>query len=180
MKKITTFILGICSMACSSTLTYDQAIRENQETFDGSDKQSDAQFLVEAKSFSILEEQVARLAVERGYAAAVQQYAKKIVEDHDEMNEEIDDLAGRNDIKVPVQMSVGHNQKYEELKVTTRAEFDKAFAKVIEDVYESHINLFKVYATTAKDDDIRAFAAKNLGLLRNNEEAADKLEQDLL
>lgn len=180
IRTITILTLGVLMSACSSKLTYNQAVQENQESFTGSDKQSDAQFLVEAKSFSLLEQRLGELAAEKGYAAHVQAFGTTIAEDHRKMNEEIDELADEYDIKVPVEMSPGHMQKYLALKNAQKEAFDDSFAKEIEDVYESHINFFESFATSATNDDIRSFAAKYLGLLRNNETKADKLQNDLL
>lgn len=180
MKNVIILFFGVAIAACSTSLTYNQAVEKNESNLKSSDMVSDAQFLVEAMSFSILEHKLAQLASERGYAAAVQFYGQKVVKDHEKMNEQLKKLASANDIKVPAQMSEGHKQKYDKVAEASRSDFDKQFISTIEDIYESHINLFKQFATSATDDDIRAFAAKNLGLVRSNEEEADALEEKLL
>ena len=180
MGRVLVFIIGVTVAACSTSLTYQQAIDKNKSNLSSSDMESDAQFLVEAKSFSLLEEELGKLASERGYAAAVQFYGQKIVKDHEEMNERLNKLASANNIKVPSQMSEGHRQAYKAVAEAGRTNFDKEFISTIEDIYESHINLFKQFATSATDDDVRAFAAKYLGLVRSNEEEADAIEGQLL
>lgn len=180
MKKALIFVIGITVAACSTSLTYLQAIEKNRANLKSSDMESDAQFLVEAKSFSVLEYELGKLASEKGYAAAVQFYGQKIVKDHEEMNDRLNKLASANDIKVPSVMSEGHLQKYEQVASADRSKFDEEFIGTIEDIYESHINLFKQFATSATDDDVRAFAAKYLGLVRSNEEEADAIEGELL
>lgn len=180
MKKIFTVFLGVAVAACSNTLTYNQAMEKNQANLETSDLKSDAQFLVEAKSLSILAEELGKMAVTLGYAAEIQSYAEKIAEDHKKINEKIDDLASDHKIKVPVEMSGSHQMQLDEVRRSSREEFDEEFLDAIEDLYRSHIDLYESFATDGSINDLRMFAAEYLNILRSNEERADEIEDDLL
>lgn len=173
---IITFVL----VGCSKTLTYNEAIDRNQKSLESDELKNDAQFLVEAKSLSLIQEELGKLGASSGYAAEIQSYARQITEDHEKMNKRINELASDLKFTVPVEMSAVHRMRFDEVKSSSREDFDKNFLDAVEDIYRSSIDLFESYATIATVNQIRMFSAEYLSLLRKNEEKADELEDDLL
>lgn len=180
MKKLLYVIAFLFLVACGSSLTYNEAIEKNNENYSSEGERQDSKFLVDAKSYSLLIEQLGQIGADRGYAVVVQNYGNKIKQDHNQLNEQLKELSKNENIKLPSQMNDQHKQMLDDLKNTVRQEFDKKFIRTVERAYEDNIELFKNIATKGSDDDIRAFAAKKLSMLRINEDRADELEDELI
>ena len=179
MKKLVYIFLVVFMTSCGSSLTYDEAIQE-YEGYESAEAKEDARYLANAKSYSILLKKLGELGTERAYAVVVQDYARKIVQDHTNLNEQLNELAKKEDIKLPSKMSEQHQQLFQTLQNTSRQDFDKAFFRQIERAYEDSIQLYKDIATDASDDEIRSFAASKLRVLRDNENRADEMEDEVL
>lgn len=180
MKKLVYVLSIIFLSACGGSLTYNEAIEKNNEQYENKEARQDANFLVEAKSSSLLLKQLGDLAAERGYATIVQDFARNISQNHENLNKQLNSLAKDEKIKVPAEMSERHQQIYNDIQTSTRQEFDKNFIRTVERAYEDSIELFKQIATAGNDDEIRAFAARFLSMLRRNEAQADQMEDELI
>lgn len=180
MKRIAFVVLILASTACSSKLDYNEANEKNEKTIESVELKADARFLVDAKSYSLLLLHLSELAAEKGYATNVQAFANKINKDHQRLNEQLKDVAGDQKIKLPREMSESNNRILEDLNRSNRKDFDRKFIRSVERIYEDNIDLYKNIATAGANDNIRAFAAKTLGLLRSNQQKADELEDQLI
>lgn len=170
-------------LACASgnsKLTYTEALQRNEKKIASEELKKDAIFLVNAKSHSLLVEQLSILAQEKGYASAIQAFATKLVADHQQLNEELNELAASQKIALPKEMSDVHKQLLEEVATAPREEFDRKFINTTERIYEDLIAMYKNVATSAFNDEVRAFAARKLSVLRTNQQRADELESQLL
>ncbi|MBT1703392.1 DUF4142 domain-containing protein [Chryseosolibacter indicus] len=168
------------AMSCSQNLSYQQALNKNKKQFDDPKALADAQFLVDAKSFNLFESRLSEKAVQSGYSAAVVNMAKKSVEDHKELGEELNKLARKKKIKLPSEMSDSHVKSLGQLTATDREDFDKNYVRMLEQVNEENTYQFENMATAASDADIRAFSARKLGTLRTHAQAIDSVENKLL
>lgn len=180
MKYLIIILTILFSCSSSKNLSYDEAIDRNNDEIASQEQQQDAIFLVDAKSNSIFLEQVAQLAVEKGYANVISKYANEIALDHAQLNQQIQQIAEGNKVALPVTMSRTNQQKLDRLQNATQRDFDRIFLQTAERSYEDNIQMFKTVATSAYNDDIRAFAAKKLSMLRKNEERADELEEEII
>ena len=180
MKKFILPIILIFSGACSSSLEYNEAIEKNNKKLATEELKSDARFLVEAKSYSLLLNQLGELAVQNGYASSIQGYGSQIILAQNNLGEQLEQLAKNEKISLPVTMSESHSRTLGELRNASRQEFDRQFIRSVERIYEDQVELFKSTATTANDDEVRAFAAKNLRNLQDSQQTADRIENDLL
>lgn len=180
MKKYIIPILLVLTGACTSSLEYNEAIEKNNKKLASEELKSDARFLVEAKSYSLLLKQLGELAVQKGYASSIQGYGSQTILAQNNLAEQLEQLSKNEKISLPVTMSESHSRMVGELRNTSRQEFDRSFIRTVERIYEDQVELFKRTATTGNDDEVRAFAAKNLRNLQDNQQAADRLENDLL
>ena len=179
MKNIAFVVLTLSVAGCSSNLDYNEAHQRNDRRITTEELRDDARFMVEAKSASLLLLEMSRLATEKGYSATVQAFANQLARDHERLNDQLHDVAGNEKIKLPREMSESHRLVLQNVADAERQEFDRYFIRSVERVYEDKIRLYKNIATTGQNDEIRAFAAKTLGMLRANEERADELEGQL-
>jgi putative membrane protein len=180
MKRIAFVILILAATACSSNLDYNEANQRNKKTIESEELKKDARFLVDAKSYSLLLLEMSELAAETGYSSNVQAFATKLQKDHERLNQQLKEIAGNQNIKLPREMSETHQAILQDLQNADRKEFDRRFVRSAERLYEDSIDLFKNIATAGANDNIRAFAAKSLGVLRANQQRADELEDQII
>jgi putative membrane protein len=181
---LTIFILTMTSstliLSCSQHLTYQEALDKNAEKIEDSKKLSDAYALVEVKSFAILATRLTELASTKGYSAIVVSMAGKQMDDHRLMTNEVDDLARQKKITLPTTLSDKHKIYLNELTAVNQEDFDKNYISIIRRIHEENIYRLEKMDIEASDEDIRAFAARKLGVLRAHVQEIENVGKDLL
>jgi putative membrane protein len=170
----------IFAVSCSGDLSYQEAINKNDRKIEDEGKRSDARFLVEAKSFNMLELKLSELASTTGYAASIVDLAKRNRKDFEKMNDEIEKLAAREKIALPESMGDEHQATFFEVSKADRQDFDKEYLLAMKKVNEANLERFLRMATDAKDADVRAFAARKLDMMRMHEQRVSEVDDKLL
>lgn len=166
--------------ACSSTLSYNEALQKNVKNIEDSEKLEDARFLVEAMSFNTLAMRLAEAAMKSGYSASVVSMAEQNYEEHEEMAKELQKLARKEDIVLPSEMNDEHTRYLAELTSSDRREFDRNYIRILKTINEEDGRKFSQMATDAKSEDIRAFAARKLDLFETHENSLETVDAELL
>ncbi|MEO5603831.1 MAG: DUF4142 domain-containing protein [Cyclobacteriaceae bacterium] len=172
--------LPILMIACTSTLTYNEAMLKNEKKVEDPQKLADAKFLVEARSYNLLAIALTEAATTNGYAASVVSLAKENQEEHLEMAKELQKLARQEKISLPASMNEEHQRLLSELKSSERSEFDKEFLRVYKRINEEENSSFMRMATDAADEDVRAYAARKLDYFKSHETEFETVDADLL
>ena len=184
MKKLIHAIaittVGLLSGGCASTLSYQDAMDKNRRSLDNMDQVADAQFLVDAMSFNLLESRLNQLAIEKGYSATVVSHAKKDLERQEDLQKEIAKLARKEKMKVPGEMKSEHSSYLNEIEGISRADFDSRFVDLIKRINEENEEIFEDQASKANDADIRAFAARKLDMFKTLDQEISKVDDELM
>ena len=181
VNKIACSVLMVLLLSsCASNLSYQQAMDKNRRSLESMEKLEDAQFLVEAQSFNLLEIKLNELATEKGYSADLVNFARKNVTAHEDLGDELAKVSRKEKIRIPGEMKSEHDQKLRELSSIARSDFDARFIDVLEDINDEHTRLFEEHASEANDADVRAFAARKLGMLRVNAEEMSRVDDQLM
>lgn len=173
-------IMSALLAGCSQSLTYQDAMRKNEKKIEDSERMQDARFLVDAKSFNLLEAELTEAAMNSGYSATVVALGKQNNEAHLEMNKELDQLARKEKIVLPSTMSDRHQALLFEVTKSDRKDFDKTFVRVAKMVNEENSSKYMAMATDAKDEDVRAFAARKLDKFKSTMTQLEAVDQELL
>jgi len=172
--------MGVILSSCMGSLSYQEALNKNRKQIDDVKLLEDAQFLVDAQSLNLLETKMNKLASERGYSAEVVNFAKKSVEHNEDILKDLRKLSRKEKIKIPDKMKSEHADLYEELNSVSRADFDQEYVETLEKVNEDNRDLYNDQSTSAYDNDIRAFAARRLGMYKAQEEQLSDVGDELL
>jgi putative membrane protein len=170
----------ILLVGCSSTLTYQEAVNDNRKNLGTQKQQADAEFLVDAQSFNLLEKELNQLAIRNGYSADLVKFARANQKAHKKLEAELEKLANAEKIKLPVTMKSEHANIIQELVAVERTDFDRRFVEVLREVNSDNERMYEASATDANDADIRGFAARKLGLYRSNRDALAAVDEGLL
>lgn len=139
---------------------------------------SDKRFVTKAADDGQAEVQTAQLAATKAANADVREFAQKLVTDHTQVNSELMSLASGKG--VTIDKDDGHDRAYNRLNKKSGSEFDQEFVEHMIDEHEKDIKLFEKASTEAKDSEVRAFASKHLGHLREHLQQAQNLRQSAM
>jgi putative membrane protein len=138
----------------------------------------DRKFIQDAAEGGMFEVQVAQLAASKATDPAVKDFANKLVQDHQQANNELVQLANSKHVELPAAPSRGQRHAIEKLGKKSGAEFDKDFVQQVglKD-HEKDIKKFEKAAEKVKDPDLKAWAQKTLPHLREHYALAQKLPE---
>ncbi len=137
----------------------------------------DRSFLDDAAQAGQMEIEGSMLALKQARSADVKSFAQRMIEDHGAVARELDALAKSKGYEVPTGPSLMQQAKLKALGLRDEG-FDRAYADEIGvSAHEDAVKLFQAASSTAKDPDVRAFAAKTLPNLQKHLEMAKALQQ---
>lgn len=167
LMKILVFCLPLVVVAaCSNPVSYERAIEINEKRIDDEKKRVDARFLVHNKSSFMLQQELMKIAASEGYASAVVTLGKTSKERLEEALDDLKGVANSEDIDLPDEMSLEHQQMLAQVKQAGKAEIDQRLLKVLLQLSEEDRSRFSFRATEAADPDVRAYAARKIGMMR--------------
>jgi predicted outer membrane protein len=188
MKNSYRQFIGLCAVllsalfmaACSSSLSYNDALQRNVNRVEDTEKLDDARFLVDAASYNILATRMAEEAIKAGYSASLVTLAKQNLEQHEEMGKELKKLARKEDIVLPADMSDEHKRLLSELTSSDRREFDRTYIRILGQISDDDSQKFSRMATEAQSEEVRAFAARKLDLFESHKTQLETVDAELL
>jgi putative membrane protein len=141
--------------------------------------QQDLEFATKAAEGGLMEVQLGELAQEQAKDEQVVEFGHRMVQDHGQANEKLKTIAEQKGISLPQELPPDAQQKYEELKQLSDAEFDKAYMDEMVSDHEKDIAAFEQEAQSGQDPDLRAFAEETLPTLREHLEVAEETQSQL-
>jgi len=139
----------------------------------------DADFLREAVSGGMLEVRLGHLAAQQAESMAVRKFGERMITDHNQANKELMAIAEKKGIAIPKQLTSKHQMTFDKLKEMKGSEFDRAYMKCMVKDHEEDVAEFAKHAKEAKDEQVKAFAAKTLPTLKEHlqlaRDAAEKV-----
>ncbi len=137
---------------------------------------ADRNFMNNAAIGGIFEVAVGKVAAERASSSAVKRFGSMLVDDHTAANDELAALAAARGIKPPARLPAAKQSKIDRLAKLPAGGFDRQFLKEVglKD-HQDDIRLFEKAAKSARDPELRAFAAKTLPTLRKHHQEAQEL-----
>lgn len=166
--------------SCSGEMSYEDAIARIEEKEDDPARRQDAKLLIDMKNHALAEQKLLDLGAKQGYSSAVVDLAKQSQERIKTLLEDLNDVSGKEDVKMPVTMSDSYEAKIESVSDADRAEFDAAFIRELKIANSQLSQMFFVNATEAGDPDIRAFAARKVEDVRAFTFKIEEVEKSLL
>lgn len=173
-------LLCFTMFSCSTETSYDDALQKNGNRIEDATRLDDAKFLVEEKSLNILQRHLIKLASSSGYSSAVVNFGKANVTFFTEMEKDIDRIAKDESVELPTEMSIDHQSIFSQIENSTRAQFDQQLISTLKKINAKQKETYILKATEASDPDVRAFAARKIGLIRSLEQSIIEVEKSLL
>lgn len=126
---------------------------------------SDRKFVDKAAQGGLAEIELGKLAQQRGSDPQVKAFGERMVQDHGKANDELLRIANQKGLPAPA-MDHSHQRDAEKLGKKSGADFDKAYMKHMLDDHKKDVKDFEKASKSAKDADIKDFAARTLPTLQ--------------
>ena len=128
----------------------------------------DAHFAKEAAQGGMAEVKLGQLAEEKGSNDTVKSFGKRMVEDHSKAGDKLKEVASRESITLPTDISAKDQATYDRLAKLNGAAFDRAYARDMVKDHETDVAAFQKEANAGKDDSLKSFASETLPTLQDH------------
>ena len=136
----------------------------------------DRKFLEEAAQGGMAEVELGKLAQQKAASDQVKQFGKKMADDHAKANEELKKIASNKGVNLPTDLSSSDRREYDKLQKKSGADFDREYMKEMVSDHKKDVKDFQSEARSAKDADIKNFAASTLPTLQQHLDLAQQTE----
>lgn len=138
---------------------------------------ADKEFIEDAAKGGMFEVQSGKLAQQKASDTAVKEFANRLVQDHTKANDELKQIADAKGVTMPDKEKWGERREMSKLDKLSGAAFDREFAQRSVKDHEKDIKDFEKAASKVKDPDLKAWAEKQLPVLREHLAMAQKLPE---
>ena len=128
----------------------------------------DRTFVTKTAEGGKAEVELAQLAQQKASSDAVKALAKRLADDHQQANRELETIAGQKNVSLPESLSPEHAALKSRLEAASGAEFDQQYVAAMIKDHKKDIAEFERTASHAADPDIKAFASKTLPTLQEH------------
>src|ERR1700675_4342252 len=128
----------------------------------------DAHFAKEAAQGGMAEVKLGQLAQEKGSSDSVKSFGKRMVDDHSKAGDKLKEVASRESITLPTDISAKDQAIYNRLSKLNGAAFDRAYARDMVKDHETDVAAFQREANGGKDDSLKSFASDALPTLQDH------------
>jgi putative membrane protein len=137
---------------------------------------TERKFVDAAATGGLLEVEAGRVVQQRGSSPAVRDLAERLVRDHETANQELKQIAQSKSLQVPERLKPEQQAEVDRLRKADAKELDRMYLRRIGlDHHRKDIAEFERTARESNDAEIRAFAEKNLPILREHHAEAQKV-----
>lgn len=137
------------------------------------------QFVEKVAVSDMFEIQSNKLALDKSNDDAIQQFAKKMVDDHsktsDELKSIVQDMQG---VQLPTQMDDLHKQKLQKLQSADERQFYQVYRTQQIEAHQAAVKLFDTYAKNGDASELKSWAKKTLPTLQQHLQHAQALPQN--
>lgn len=136
------------------------------------------QFVEKVAISGMFEIQSNKLALDKSNDSAIQQFAKKMVDDHTKTSNELKLMAQGIKVPLPTEMDAPHRQKLEKLQSADGRQFYQLYRAQQIEAHQSAVKLFSDYVKNGDASELTSWAQKTLPVLQQHLQHAQALPQN--
>lgn len=134
--------------------------------------EADRQFVMDAAMADMMEIQSANIAQQNAMSQAVKDYAAMMLRDHTAASNELKTLASSRNTMLTDSLPADAREHMDEMQKMKGKAFDSHYMKMMTDDHSKVISKFENASNTATDPDLKAWATKQLPILRMHLDSA--------
>lgn len=146
-----------------------------QTPADASHRTADELFAKSAARGGMAEVKLGQLAEVKGDNTTVKDFGKRMVDDHSNANEKLKNVASKDGIDLPANVTAHDQALYDQLSKLSGSSFDKAYARAMVRDHERDIIEFEHEAKNGKDENVKQFASQTLPTLQEHYRLAETM-----
>jgi len=170
-KQVRNWLLGLAACALCGAPAIAQQSNPASTGYNskaGSLTTSDRQFVKAAAEGGMAEVELGKLAEENGGTSEVKDFGKRMVTDHTKINDQLKELAGKEDVTLPQQLNAKDKMTKESLSKLSGTAFDKAYMKDMVKDHTADVSEFRKESTAAHSAAVKDFASDALPTLESH------------
>jgi len=123
---------------------------------------ADHMFVMKVAKGGMAEVELGQLAADKGSTDEVKKFGQRMVTDHTKAGEELKALAQQKSITLPTEIDAKDKATHDRLAKLSGPAFDRAYMQHMITDHRAVVAEFKKESMSAKDPDVKAWAAKTL------------------
>jgi len=136
---------------------------------------ADKHFAMEAASGGLAEVQAGQLAQQRASSPQVRTFGSRMVTDHSQANDDLQQIAQQENLDLPQQPNSKDKALLQRLQGLNGTAFDQTYAQAMVRDHQTDIALFRREAQSGQDPGLKAFAQKTLPILQQHLQMAQQM-----
>ncbi len=136
---------------------------------------TDKKFIKEAAEGGMAEVEMGKLGQEKAQNAELKQFAQKLVQDHEQANQQLQQIAQQKGVELDKEISKKNQRMLDHLRGLSGAEFDRMYVEHMVKDHQKDIKEFEKAANKGEDSDVKGFAQQTLPKLREHLQTAENL-----
>ena len=139
---------------------------------DSRESATDRAFMIQAAQSNLAEIELSQLALRRAASNDVKQYARQMIQDHRQANNQLSRLAQQKGVTLPTETDAQHQALRAQLQQMSDSSFDRAYMTAMQADHDRAVALFQNQATQGRDPEVKAFAARILPKIQQHDAMA--------
>lgn len=136
-------------------------------------------FLKTAAQGNQAEIALGQLAERKAFSPEVKQFGAKMVQDHQKAGEEVKQLASKEGVQLPMQISDKQKRKQQELSQLSGKDFDRAYIQYMLQDHKKEVNEFEQNGLQLQDKDVKQWASGTLPVLKQHLQQAQTIASSI-
>lgn len=171
IRSVTVWILTATAVAFIPA-TGVQSVKEDT-------KSSAQSFIERAAEGQQVEIALGQLAAERAGDEQVKQFGAQMVEDHQKANQEIEQLASKEGVQLPMHLTGKHKNKKEKISQLSGKEFDRAYMTYMLRDHSKDVKEFERGAQALRNSQVQQWAEGTLPVLKQHLQKARQIASSI-
>ena len=135
-------------------------------------------FLRKAAQGGIAEVQFGKLAAQKAASEDVKSFAQQMVDDHTEMNKEMEPVADNLGVKLPSHLNKENQAEYEKLQGLSGEAFDNEYLTIMVQDHHKDLRAFRLEAANGQDPALKNVVSKGERMIHDHMKMVDKLARN--
>ena len=131
-------------------------------------KVDDKKFVKDAALGGLTEVELGKLAAQKASNEDVKKFAQNMVDDHTKANDELKQVASKENMPIPDALDSKHKSRIDKLSKLSGEAFDKAYVKDQLKDHQEDVREFNAEAQNGNDPNVKAFASTTLPTLQHH------------
>ena len=141
--------------------------------------QSDKEFVMQAAKGGLMEVELGKVVVSKAQNGDVKSFGQRMIDDHSKANDSLKQIASSKGISLPAEVDAKHKAEMDKISGLSGAAFDRSYMRLMVNDHKKDVSEFNRASRTAKDPDIKKFAADTLPILKQHLQEAEKISSSL-